>query len=382
MRSRSAGNSGDSSIGYAIPEYMRAAVIRQHGGPEVLRLEQVPTPRPGPGEILLRVDATGLNHLDVFMREGLSGPGLRPIHLPLVTGVDVAGVVAAYGSGVDALVTPPVGTRVLLNSSVGCGSCRFCRRGQLTMCKCYSIIGEDTWGGLAEYLVAPGRNVIPIPDHISSVMAAAVPAAFTTAWNAVVTTARVKPSDRVLVVGASGGVGSAQVQIAVACGALVAGTAGSEEKRRKVLEIGADAVFDSHGEWEPDVLHWTGGDGVNAAFDAVGAPTMRRSLRCLAMGGKLVISGATGGDTPDLSIREIYQSHRQILGAPMGTWEDFIQVTGLVWRGVLRPHIHAVYPLEQIAEAEREIERRRHFGKIVVQVAEAAAPQPWEAPHA
>jgi NADPH:quinone reductase-like Zn-dependent oxidoreductase len=283
--------------------------------------------------------------------------------------VDIAGRVAAYGPPlVGQAGTPAPGERVLINPAVGCGECRQCRRGEPSMCPRYRIIGEHSWGGLAEYVVAPARNVVPIPDHVPSEVAAAVPAVYTTAWRGVVTVARVRPSDTVLVVGASGGLGSAQVQIAKAAGARVIGTAGSEEKRRLGLEIGADAMFDSRADWEPEVLAWTGGEGVDVAFDSVGGPTLPHSLRCLAMGGRLVISGATGGDRPDLSVREIYQRHRQILGAPMGGWEDFLQVTSLVWRGVLRPHVHAVYPLEQTAEAQEELEARRHFGKIVVRV--------------
>lgn len=351
-----------------IPRDMLAAVIRRHGGPEVLELDRVPTPRPDTGEVLLRVQATGLNHLDVFVREGLSGPGIRPIQLPQVTGVDIVGIVAMTGPEVDTRTVPALGTRVLVYPSQGCDACRWCRRGYVTMCSQYTIIGEHSWGGLAEYVVVPARNIVPIPSHISSTVAAAVPTVYTTAWNGVITVANVKPSDRVLVVGASGGLGTAQVQIAAAAGALVMGTAGSEEKRAGLLHIGASAVFDSHGDWEAKVLEWSGGDGVNVVLDAVGAPTMRRSLRCLAMGGTLVLSGATGGDIPDLSIREIYQWHRRIMGAPMGTWEDFLHVTDLVWRGILLPQIHAVYPLDRIVAAECDIEERRHFGKVIIRL--------------
>lgn len=352
-----------------VPATMRAVVIRRHGGPDVLSVEPVPTPQPGPDELLVRVEATALNHLDIFARQGLSGPGVHPIHLPHVSGVDVAGVVAGQGMSLsNSPDMPPVGQRVLINSAIGCGTCRWCRRGEPSMCPDYRILGEHLWGGLAEYVVVPARSVVPIPDSVSSVVAAAIPAVYTTAWRGVVTVAKIKASDRVLVVGASGGLGSAQLQIAVASGAQVAGTASTAVKRQKGLAIGASVMFDSTGDWESDVMGWTDGQGVDAVFDSVGAPTLRHSLRCLSMGGALVISGATGGDTPDLSIREIYQRHRRILGAPMGNWEDFLQVTSLVWRGVLQPQIHAVYGLDEIADAERELEERRHFGKIVIRV--------------
>lgn len=357
-----------------MPPTMRAVLIRRHGGPEVLSIEMVPTPRPSAGEILVRVTATALNHLDIFARQGLSGPGVHPIHLPHVSGVDIAGVVAAHGATLPNQPDMPlIGQRVLINSAIGCGTCRWCRRGEPSMCPDYRILGEHLWGGLADCVVVPALNVIPIPDTVPSVVAAAIPAVYTTAWRGVVTVAKLKPSDRVLVVGASGGLGSAQLQIAVASGAQVVGTASTPVKRQKGLAIGAAAMFDSTGDWAADVMDWTDGEGLDVVFDSVGGPTLRSSLRCLSMGGALVISGATGGDKPDLSIREIYQRHRRILGAPMGNWEDFLQVTSLVWRGLLQPQIHAVYALDEIADAERELEERRHFGKIVIRVDDDAA---------
>lgn len=361
--------STSTSHSKSVPSMMRAAVIRSHGGPEAIAVEEVPAPVPGPDEVLLRVQATALNHLDIFVRQGLKGPGVPPVTLPHVSGVDFAGRIVEYGPTLDtSRPRLPEGTRVLVYPSTGCNVCQACRRGDYSMCPQYKIIGEHTWGGLAEYVAVPAQNVVPIPEGILSTVAAAIPATFTTAWRGVITVADVGPSDRVLVVGASGGVGSAQTQIAVAAGAEVLGTASSAAKREQALGLGATAMFDSTGDWESEVAEWTGGEGVNAVFDCVGAPTMRHSLRCLAMGGCLVLSGATGGDTPDLSIREIYQSHRRILGAPMGSWQDFARVTDLVWRGVLRPVIHSEYALDAIADAERELEERRHFGKIVIRV--------------
>ena len=354
-----------------LPERMKAVVIREHGGPEVLHIEEVPLPQPGEGEVLVKVKATALNHLDIFARRGLKGPGVPLVTLPHVSGADIVGNVVSYGpieNIAEQKNHPAIGKRVIINSAIGCGVCRYCRNGKTSMCSDYKILGEHYWGGLAEYVVAPAKNIIEVPDHISSIEAAAIPVVYTTAWNAVVTVGKIKPSDRVLIVGVSGGVGSAQLQIAVAAGAEVIGVAGSEEKRKKAREFGASAVFDSHSNWEQDVLEWTNGQGVQLAFDTVGAPTIRRSLNCLDMGGRLVLSGATAGDFPELSIREIYQHHRQVLGAPMGSWEDFIQVTSLIWRGKLKPIIYQVYPLEEIDKAQTALEERKHFGKIVVEI--------------
>jgi NADPH:quinone reductase-like Zn-dependent oxidoreductase len=264
---------------------------------------------------------------------------------------------------------PDEGTRVLVNPAIGCGHCRQCRRGEPSMCPNYTILGEHRWGGLAEYVLAPARNVLPLPEHVPFVQAAAVPAAYTTAWRAMVTVGQVRPAERVLIVGASGGVGCAALQLAARVGAEVLAVAGSPTKRQRACELGAVATFDSHTDWLPEVLAWTGGEGVDLVHDAVGAPTWRSSILSLAMGGRMVISGATAGDHPEISIREIYQRHGRILGAPMGNWQDFLDVTRLVISRQLVPEVHAVYPLEQLAKAQEALERRQHFGKIVVQVA-------------
>lgn len=355
-----------------VPERMRGAVIRRPGGPEAIVFEDLPTPVPAPGELLVAVAAVGLNHLDVFARQGLAGPGIPPIRFPHISGVDVAGVVVAHGPGVAA---PALGARVLVNPAIGCGECRFCRRGEPTMCCDYRILGEHRWGGLAEYVAVPARNVVLLPDDVPFVRAAAVPAVYTTAWRATVTVGQVKVGERVLVVGASGGLGCACLQIAVLAGAEVFATAGSEDKRRRARELGAAAVFDSHSHWVDDVLRQTEGQGLDLVLDAVGAATWRQSIQSLAMGGRMVISGATSGDNPAISIREIYQWHRRILGAPMGNWQDFLDVTQQVFEGRLVPEVSAVYPLAKLLEAEQAMEERRHFGKIVIEVAGDAAGQ-------
>lgn len=356
-----------NSLAGDVPAKMRAVMIRENGGPEVLQIEEIPTPQPKAGEVLIQVKAVGLNHLDIFAREGLKGPGVPKLTLPHISGVDIAGRVAAYGPAVDEPVHRfALGERVLVNPAFGCGACRACRAGEPSMCRNYQIIGEHRWGGLAEYVAVPEKTILAIPDHISDETAAAIPAVYTTAWRGVVTVGKVRTSDVVLVVGASGGLGSAQLDIAVAAGATVIAIAGSEEKRQRCLAMGAKAAFDSHKDWQADVLEWTGGRGVDLVLDSVGKPTFRKSLNCLDFNGRMILSGATAGDFPEISIREIYQWHRQILGAPMGNWEDFLQVTDSIWQGKLHPHVHAVYSLEDIAVAEEELDQRKHFGKIII----------------
>jgi NADPH:quinone reductase-like Zn-dependent oxidoreductase len=328
-------------------------------------LEELAAPQPGPGEVRLRVAATALNHLDVFARTGIGGPGIRQHHYPHVSGVDVAGVVDVAGADIE---DPRPGTAVVVYAGMSCGRCELCHRGETSMCRDYRIVGEQTWGGLAEYTVVPAANVLALPQGFDLRTAAAAPAAFTTAWRLLVTAGEIRPGDRVLVVGAGGGVASAALLIAAAAGALVYATSGSGWKLERALALGAMAAVNhserGFDEWAMEV---TGGRGMDLVVDSVGAASWRRSIRSLAPGGRLCVCGATSGDTPDISIRELYQSHRRILGSPMGGRKDFDEVMALVLQGRLKPVIHAVYPLEQTGDALDELEAGRQFGKIVIE---------------
>lgn len=346
---------------------MKAVVIREHGGIDTLRLQEVPTPRPGPGEVLVRVRAVALNNLDVWARSG--PPGGRPVYpwgrmeLPRITGVDVAGVVEEAGPGVAGVA---VGDRIVVNPIRACGECAYCLAGEQTMCQGYAILGEHTPGGMAEFTVVPARNVLRIPDAVPFEVAAAAPVCFTTAWRMLVTVGGLRPGNDVLVVGASGGVGAAALVIGRHAGARVIALVGSADKCRKAEALGAIPVDRTeHPEFSKRVWALTGA-GVHIAADPVGRPTWPESIRSLRPGGCLVICGASGGERPDIDIREIYQHHRRILGAPMGNVRDFRTVMELVFRGALRPVIHAVLPLSEIREAHRIFEAREHFGKIVL----------------
>ncbi len=344
---------------------MRAAVIREHGGYDKVRVERISRPSArAPGDVVVRVRACALNRLDVFARQGLSGPGVRAVRLPHVSGVDVAGEVAEVGPGVRGW---RCGDRVVLYSGLSCGQCEYCARGEETMCRGYRIFGEDTHGGLAEYCRIPASNLEPLPHHVSFELAAATPTACTTAWRMVSTVGNLRPHERVLVLGAGGGVGTADVQIARTIGAYVIGVTGGGERTRLLRELGASRTVDRLTEdFEAVVAEETGGRGVDMVINPVGGSTWRPAIRSLASGGRMVICGATTGDDPGLSIREIYQSHRQILGAPMGNRRDFRAGLDLLARGGLRPRIHAALPLEEVAEAHRLIEEGAVFGKVVL----------------
>jgi NADPH:quinone reductase-like Zn-dependent oxidoreductase len=344
---------------------MRAAVIREHGGPEKVRVEQMPRPSvEAPDDVIVRVRACALNRLDIFARQGISGPGVRAVHLPHISGVDVAGEVTEVGMGVERWRP---GHRVVLYPGLSCGHCGACARGEDTMCRHYRIFGEDTHGGLAEYCRIGAGNLESLPDDVPFEQAAALPTAYTTAWRMVVTVGNLRPQERVLVLGAGGGVGVAAVQIARRLGAYVFGVTSGSDRAQRLEEVGVGRVIDRlTDDFESVVMNETSGSGVDVVVNPVGGATWRPAIRSLAMGGRMLICGATIGDDPDLSIREIYQSHRQILGAPLGNRQDFRSVLDMLSRGEIKPAIHATMPLEAVAEAHRLIEEGKSFGKVVL----------------
>lgn len=346
---------------------MRAVVLDRYGGPEVLTIGDVAAPDPAPDEVLVEMAASGLNRLDVFVRQGLTGPGVRqPRALPHVMGAEGAGTVLEVGAAARTQLKP--GDQVIIFSGLSCGHCRYCRRGETSRCADYGILGEDVWGVLRERVALAPSSLLPAPAGMSLVEAAAVPTTYTTAWTMLMTTGRLRVGERVLVVGASGGVSIAAMQIAAQAGAEVWATTRDPGKAARLAELPyVHHVIDSSAAgWADVVRDATGGEGVDVVVDSVGAPTWRDSIRSLAMGGRMVICGATGGDTPDISIRELYQSHRQILGAPFGGWNDFREVIEMMSRTGTRPLVHAAFPMEQVADAHRVIENSEHIGKVVV----------------
>lgn len=346
---------------------MKAVVIREHGGLDTLRLDEIERPEPQAGEALVRVRAAALNNMDVWARSG--PPGGKPVFpwgspkLPMITGGDVAGVVEKVGPGVTGLAA---GDRVVVNPILSCGRCERCLAGEQSMCAEYRVFGEHRPGGMAEYTVVPAGNLVHIPDGVAFEVAAAAPACFTTAWRGLITAGRLRAGEDLLVVGASGGVGTAAIEIGRFAGARVLALVGDERKAEKAAAMGAAPIVrTAYPAFSERVLELTG-VGVHVVSDPVGAATWPESIRSLRRGGRMVICGASGGNRPDFDIREVYQRHRQIIGAPMGSVTEFRTVMDLIFRGALRPVIHAVLPLAQIREAHRIFESREHFGKIVL----------------
>jgi NADPH:quinone reductase-like Zn-dependent oxidoreductase len=340
---------------------MKAVRFHEHGGPEVLRYEDAPTPTPGPGEVLIALRAASLNHLDLFTRNGIPG-----VPLPHIGGADGAGVVAAAGTGATRY---PVGTRVFFDPGLSDGTCDYCARGEHSLCDRWEILGEHRDGTFAQAVVMPEVNLRAIPDRLSFEEAAAFPLVFLTAWRMVVTKARVTPGERVLILGIGGGVALAALQIAKYCGAQVFVTSSSPAKLDHARQLGADVLI-NHAETDFSKEVWTRTKkrGVDVVIENVGAATWDRSIRALGKGGRLVTCGATSGPKPDEDIRRIFQRQITIYGSTMGTRHDWEQLTQLLRAGTFRPNVDRTFPLEQAAAAQERMAKGEQFGKIVLTI--------------
>jgi len=342
---------------------MKAVLFSEHGGTDVLRYAEAPEPVIGARDVLVRVRACALNHLDIWVRRGM--PGVK-IPLPHIGGCDIAGEVAKTG---DAVTNFHSGNRVLLAPGVSCGQCEQCLAGKDNECRQYSLLGYMYDGGYAEYVKAPSVNAMLIPENLSFEQAAAVPLVFLTAWHMLVTRAQLKPAEEVLILGAGSGVGSAAIQIAKITGARVIATAGSESKLTKAKELGADEVIlHSKQNIGEEIMRMTNCRGVDVVFEHVGQATWEQSLRSLAIGGRLVTCGATTGYEGKIDIRYLFSRNLSILGTYMGSKAELFAVLELVGREKLKPVIDCVLPLERAAEAQERLENREQFGKIVLRV--------------
>lgn len=340
---------------------MKAARIHQHGGPEVLIYEDAPEPQIKGGEVLVRVRACALNHLDLWVRGGI--PGMT-FSMPHILGSDIAGEVAAVGE-LCRRVRP--GQRVLLSPGLSCRQCPECAAGRDNFCPQYTIFGLRVPGGNAELVAAPEYAVIPIPDDLSFEEAAAAPLVFLTAWHMLRTRARLEPGEDVLVVAASSGVGSAAVQIAKLFECRVIATAGGDAKLEMAQKLGADAVIDHYRQdIAAEVKKLTDRRGANVVFEHVGAATWAQSVQSLAPGGRLVTCGATTGYDVKIDLRFLFNRQHSLLGSFMGSLGELHQVLKFVFRKRLKPVIDRVYPLSEIRAAHERLERKEQFGKVVV----------------
>ncbi len=340
---------------------MKALAFNEHGGLDKLKYQDVPDPKIGPGEVLVKVRACALNHLDLFVREGL--PGLK-LPLPFWSGCDIAGDVAEAGADVSGV---KIGDRVAVNPSINCGRCEFCIQGEDSLCVSYGIVGEHAYGGLADYVKVDGRNVLKLPDAIPYEGAAAFILVNMTAWRMLVTQARLRAGEDLLILGVGGGVSSTAVQIGKLCGARVWVTSSSDEKLARAKALGADERINyAKEDWVKVVLDKTGKRGVDVLLENVGAATWKGSLRALAKGGRLVTCGATSGAIGETDIRVVFWKQLRIIGSTMANRREFNQVMTQLFRGRLKPIVDRVFPLKDGAEAQRLLAEGKQFGKLVL----------------
>src|SRR5438445_5059275 len=344
-------------------ESMKALAFNEFGGPDKLRLQEVPEPRLGPSDVLVSVRACALNHLDLFVREGI--PALKT-PLPFWSGCDIAGDVAAVGAAVEDV---KVGARVAVNPNLTCGRCEFCRQGEDSLCVRYGILGEHEPGGFAERAKVRGTNVLPLPDHVSYEEAAAFILVNLTAWRMLVTQAAVRPGEDVLILGVGGGVSSAAVQIAKLCGARVWVTSSSDAKLERARGLGPYAAINyAKEDWESAVYEKTAKRGVDVVLENVGAQTWKQSLRSLRKGGRLVTCGATTGPIAETDIRIVFWKQIHIIGSTMANRREFNDVMRLFFAGRLKAIVDEIVPLKDGAAAQRRLAEGRQFGKIVLTV--------------
>jgi len=343
-----------------MPKTMRAAVFADFGGPDVVSVRKMPVPEPGAGEVRVKVEAAAMNHLDLWVRRGL------PIETPMphIGGSDFAGTVDAVGPGAERV---PVGTRVSVDPSLRFQWYEGQGQGPSFEEPPFQLIGEHTQGGFAEYAIVPAANLLEIPDQFPATEAAAAGLVFVTAWRALITRAQVRAGEKVLITGASGGVGTAAIQIAARAGAEVFAVTSGADKVRMCEELGANVVYDRNEvPFSRHVWNDTGKKGVQVVFDTVGESVWSDCLRSLAPGGRLVTSGATTGARGVTEIRHVFWKQLSILGSTMGSPAEFRRVMRLVFDGSFHAVIHEVMPLEDASRAHELLESGKVFGKVVL----------------
>lgn len=339
---------------------MKAVRIHQFGGPEVLTYEDVPDPQPRKDQVLVRVKACSLNHLDLWVRNGLPN-----VKLPHISGSDIAGEVVHVGEYISGIKT---GQRVIVAPMHFCGHCVKCLAGQQNQCREFTVIGNAVDGGDCELYAASAASIIPIPDSLDFNQAASVPLVFVTAWHMLVGLAGVRPGQTVLVLGASSGVGIAAIQIAKMFHCRVITTAGNEAKLEKARTLlGADYGIDHYKQKiSEEVRKITNKEGVDIVVEHVGAATWDESVKCLKTAGTLVTCGATSGSNVGIELRHLFARQLRVLGSYMGTMGELHEVLGHVFAKRLKPVVDRTFPLSDIRVAHEYLEKSQMFGKVIV----------------
>jgi NADPH:quinone reductase-like Zn-dependent oxidoreductase len=343
---------------------MKAATIREHGGLECVRVEDIAEPQPAEHEVTLEVRAAALNHLDIWVRKGRPGAVMK---MPHVLGSDAAGVVVGMGSGVRDV---RIGDEVVVHPGLSCGVCEYCNRGEQSECPTFGIVGMMRPGTFAERVAVPAVNIYPKPPHLNFHEAAALPLAHLTAWRMLMTRAKLQPGETVLIHGIGGGVALAALQLAVVMSAEVIVTSSSDEKLSRARELGAAHTINyrTSRDVAQRVRDLTAGRGVDIAFDTSGAATWPISFAAVRRGGRIVLCGVTTGAQAQTNLQALYWNQLTILGSTMGSREDFRQMVRTITAARLMPVIDTVEPLDRVRDAMARMESGEQFGKIVLKI--------------
>jgi len=343
---------------------MRAAHITEFGGNEKVKVGDVPTPEPKVGEVLVRVKASALNHLDLWVRKGRLGLDLNKAH---ILGSDAAGIVEQLGAGVSGVA---LGDEVVINPGVSCMQCEFCRRGAHSECPSFRLLGFQLEGVHAQYIAVPACNLGQKPKHLSWEEAAAVPLSHLTAWHMLFDRARMQVGETVLIHGIGGGVALAALQLVVLQGGTAIVTSSSDEKLERARAQGATASvnYKTTPDVGAEVKRITQGCGVDLAFDTAGAATLAASFGALRRGGRVVTCGVTSGPKAEVNLQSLYWNHHSLIGSTLGSQEDFRMLLRAVTNARLKPVLDQVFPLDQVAAALARMEAGQQFGKIALQM--------------
>lgn len=338
---------------------MKAVRFHEFGGPEVLKYEDVPEPQLRRDQVLVRVRACAMNHLDLWVRKGLPG-----VKLPHINGSDIAGEIAEVGEYVTGLTRDQ---RVIVAPMHYCNRCRACLSGVQNLCREFTVIGNGVDGGNCEYIATRPDQVIPIPDGLSFEEASAVPLVGVTAFHMLVTRAAIRPGQTVLVLGANSGVGMAAIQLAKVYNARVIATAGNEEKMRRAKELGADEVIDHYKQKISDeVRRITNKEMCDIVIEHVGKATWGESMKSIHPGGVIVTCGATTGPDAQFDLRVLFARQLSFLGSYMGTMGELHEVLGHVFAGRIKGVVDSTFPLNEARAAHERLEKSEMFGKIVL----------------
>lgn len=342
---------------------MKAVLFHEHGGPEVLSYTEIETPAPGKGEVLVRLFAAALNRLDLWVRQGWPGIRLQYPHIP---GADGAGEVAALGEGVEGW---EIGERVVINSNLSCGICEACLAGQDNRCSKWELLGETRRGTYAEYVPIPAKNLLRVPPYFSLQAAAAAALVYHTAWHSLIVRGQIQPGERVLIVGAAGGVNIACLQLAKLAGAIAYVVGSNEQKLEFAAAMGADYLIDrsKDANWAKTIFQLTNRRGVDVVVDNVGT-TFPLSFRAARKGGRILTVGNTGGPVFEIDNRFIFSKHLSLIGSTMGTRHDFMQVMQLVFDGKLCVPVDRMFPLKEARQAQEYLALGEQLGKIGLEI--------------